>query len=142
MATGIFFDFVAMPSVPKTRAFLPRTPLFPGMSRTTFYAYSVVARGGVLRIDCLPIFNKPLPILPKNRGTMIRDVQIETTTNPMLYRYFGNAQGAKENPEHGLSGEPHISTAKGSCVLPVRITTLGQPPASRVLSRDHVVQKW
>ena len=45
-----------------------------------------------------PILNKPLQILAKNRRTIIRDVQIETTSNHMHYCDFWNFQRAKEHP--------------------------------------------
>ena len=71
--------------------------------------FSKIGQRQVLRIDCLPILNKPLPILPKNRRTIIRDVQIETASNHMHYRNFWNVQRAKEHPgEYGLSGKPGL----------------------------------
>ena len=33
--------------------------------------WRITGQRQVLRIDCLPILNKPLPILPKNRRTII-----------------------------------------------------------------------
>ena len=46
----------------------------------------------VSQIDCLPILNKPLQILPW-------DVEIETTSNPMHRHNFRNVEWAKEH--HG-----------------------------------------
>ena len=61
-----------------------------------------------LPIDCLPILNKPLPILPRNERTTLRDVQIWTTTNPMHCCSFWHVQWAKEHPGKGPSGEPRV----------------------------------
>ena len=46
------------------------------------------------------------PYSQKNRRTIIRDVQIETTSNHMHYRNFGNVHFAGSTLGNGLSGEP------------------------------------
>ena len=125
--SGWIWAFFAICLQLQKNFFLPRTPLPARMSRTTFMwdgtvywnlLCSLTGGGGgsqpkssgclqqrvagqrqVLRIDCLPILNKPLPILPEITRTMIRDVQIETTTTHMHYPYpnFWNVQWAKEH---------------------------------------------
>ena len=46
-------------------------------------------------------------ILPKSKRTaIIRDAQIQTTTNPMQDRNFGMFRGQRSTLGNGLSGEP------------------------------------
>ena len=44
------------------------------------------------------------PIIPKNKRTIIRDAQIQTTTNPMQDCNFGMFRGQRSTVGNGLSG--------------------------------------
>ena len=106
----------------KKPGFLPRTPLPPRMSRTTFYvrwhhilkSVMLIQGGRGVPAQKFGLFvtaggrtaasfadrllaHTQQAFGPKNRRTVIRDAQIETTTNPMHYRNFWNVQWAKEH---------------------------------------------
>ena len=53
------------------------------------------------------------PIFQKNKRTIIRDAQIQTTTNPMQDRNFGMFRGQWNSMGKGLSGEPGAEAGKG-----------------------------
>ena len=141
----IWTFFAIMPSVTQSRAFCLGPTLPPNEPHDFLcemapyieicYAASEAGRGDPspkvrafcnggwpdvrqsLSIDCLPILNKPHPYSQKSKRTVIRDAQIQITTNPMHDRNFGMFRGQRSTLGNGLSGEP-LSAACHHFALP------------------------
>ena len=120
----------------KKPGFLPRSPLSPREWAAQLFVWNCTVYWNLLCLLCLfrragpspkvrafsnsgwpdsdkscgsiacPYSTILCPYSQKNRRTIIRDVQIETTSNHMHYRNFGNVHFAGSTLGNGLSGEP------------------------------------